>query len=86
MTGIRKSNWRTMSPEAFANGVFKFAGCSHFEVDPYWLFALFDFVIESVPPVLVYKPIMNFMNIVRKSYFRRQERKAKEAAEAKKHD
>jgi len=79
MTRIRKSNWRTLSPEAFANGVFKFAGASHSEVDPYWLFALFDLVIESVPACLVYKPIMNFMNVVRKAYFRRKERKEQEA-------
>jgi len=79
MTRIRRANWRTLSPEAFANGVFKFAGCSHSEVDPYWLFALFDFFIESVPACLVYKPVMNFMTVVRKAYFRRKERMEKEA-------
>jgi len=79
MTRIRRANWRTLSPEAFANGVFKFAGASHSEVDPYWLFALFDLVIESVPPAIVYKPVMNFMTVVRKAYFRRKERMEKEA-------
>lgn len=83
MTGIRRANWRTLSPAAFANGVFKFAGSSRSEVDPYWLFALFDLVVESVPPAIVYKPIMNFMNVVRKAYFRRKERREKEAQQAK---
>jgi len=83
MTRIRKANFRTLSPEAFANGVFKFAGASHFEVDPYWLFALFDFVIESVPPSIVYKPVMNFMKVVREAYFRRKKRMEEEANKAK---
>jgi len=78
MTHMRPS-WRAMSPEAFANGVFKFVGSSYSEADPYWLFALFDFVIESVPPFVVYKPIMNFMNVVRKAYFRHKEKKEQEA-------
>jgi len=82
MTRIRRANWRTLSPEAFANGVFKFAGASHSEVDPYWLFALFDLVVESVPPAIVYKPVMNFMTVVRKAYFKRKERKEKEAQQA----
>jgi len=79
MTRIRRANWRTLSPEGFANGVFKFAGASHSEVDPYWLFALFDFVIESVPPAVVYNPVKSFMKKVRAAYFRRKEREAKEA-------
>jgi len=79
MTRIRRANWRTLSPEQFANGVFKFAGSSHSEVDPYWLFALFDLAVESVPPCFVYKPIMNFMKVVRDAYFRRKERMEKEA-------
>ena len=79
MTRIRRSNWRTLSPNAFANGVFKFAGASRAEVDPYWLFALLDLAVESLPAALLYKPIMSFMTTVRKAFFRRKARQEQEA-------
>ena len=78
MTRIRRASLRVITPEAFANGVFKFAGASHAEVDPYWFFALLDLLLGCVPTALVYKPIMAFMTKVRKAFFRRQARKAQE--------
>ena len=78
MTRIRRASLRVISPAAFANGVFKFAGASRAEVDPYWFFALLDLLLGCVPTALVYRPIMAFMTKVRHAFFRRQARLAQE--------
>ena len=42
MTGIRRPNWRAISPAKFTAGVMKFIGSTNIPVDPYWIFSFFE--------------------------------------------
>lgn len=42
MTGIRRPNWRAISPKKFTAGVMKFIGSTNIPVDPYWIFSFFE--------------------------------------------